>query len=102
MDPLLRNNVQVSGRPDGRAILFAHGFGCDQNMWRFVAPAFEADSQVVLFDHVGAGQSDLSAYHRVRYDSLAGYAHDVLEICRALALERPVFVGHSVSAMIGV
>ena len=71
---LARNNVRVSGQPDGRPIVFAHGFGCDQNMWRFVAPAFEADHRVVLFDHVGAGGSDLRAYDPERYGTLAGYA----------------------------
>jgi sigma-B regulation protein RsbQ len=82
-------------------MLFAHGFGCDQNMWRFVWPRFEADHRVVLFDHVGAGGSDLSAYDPDRYSSLQGYAEDVLEICRELDLQDVVFVGHSVSAMIG-
>jgi sigma-B regulation protein RsbQ len=71
-------------------------------MWRFVAPAFEDEHRVVLFDHVGAGGSDLSAYDPERYGSLAGYADDVVEICRALNLSDAVFVGHSVSAMIGV
>ena len=97
-----RNNVRQSGRVDGKAMVFAHGFGCDQNMWRFVAPAFEKDYRVVLFDHVGAGRSDLAAYSRAKYDSLQGYADDVLDLCRALDLRRPIFVGHSVSAMIGV
>jgi sigma-B regulation protein RsbQ len=97
-----RNNVRLSGREDAQAILFAHGFGCDQNMWRFVAPAFEKDYRIVLFDHVGSGRSDLKAYNRARYDSLQGYADDVLELCHALDLRRPIFVGHSVSAMIGV
>lgn len=97
-----KNNVRLSGRHDGQAMVFAHGFGCDQNMWRFVAPAFEKDYRVVRFDHVGAGNSDLTAYSRARYDSLAGYAEDVLDLCRALDLRRPIFVGHSVSAMIGV
>ncbi|MBE2317692.1 alpha/beta hydrolase [Solirubrobacter sp. CPCC 204708] len=83
-------------------MLFAHGFGCDQNMWRFVAPEFEADHRVVLFDHVGAGASDLAAYDERRHGTLAGYADDVVEICRELELEDAVFVGHSVSAMIGV
>ena len=102
MDILRRNNVKVAG-PEGRqAILFAHGFGCDQTMWRFVAPAFADEHRTVLFDHVGAGGSDLSAYHRGRYGSLQGYARDVLEICRELGLRDAVFVGHSVSAMIGV
>jgi sigma-B regulation protein RsbQ len=102
MDLVARNNVRVSGRPDGPAMLFAHGFGCDQNMWRYVAPAFANTHRIVLFDHVGAGGSDLRAYDRDRYSTLDGYAADVLEICRELALQRVVFVGHSVSAMIGV
>jgi sigma-B regulation protein RsbQ len=97
-----RNNVKVTGDPDGRAMIFAHGFGCDQHMWRFVAPAFEPDHRVVLFDHVGAGESDLSAYDPERYGSLEGYADDVLEICRELDLSDAIFVGHSVAAMIGV
>jgi sigma-B regulation protein RsbQ len=83
-------------------MVFAHGFGCDQAMWRFVAPDFEVDHRVVLFDHVGAGRSDLSAYDPVKYGSLRGYATDVVEICRALDLTDVVLVGHSVSAMIGV
>ena len=83
-------------------MLFAHGFGCDQNMWRLVTPAFEDDHRIVLFDHVGSGRSDLAAYDPDRYSSLAGYAQDVLEICRELDLRDVVFVGHSVSAMIGV
>jgi sigma-B regulation protein RsbQ len=99
---LERNNVHVSGRPDGRAMIFAHGFGCDQNMWRFVAPAFEADHRVILFDHVGAGTSDLAAYDPERHGDLHGYADDVLEICEALDVTDAVFVGHSVSSMIGV
>ena len=102
MSVLARNNVRVAGRPDGSPIVFAHGFGCDQNMWRFVAPAFEADHRIVLFDHVGAGGSDLSAYDPERYGTLAGYAHDVVEIGRELELSDAIFVGHSVSAMIGV
>jgi sigma-B regulation protein RsbQ len=102
MDVVARNNVTVSGRPDGRPMLFAHGFGCDQNMWRHVAPAFADEYRIVLFDHVGAGGSDLSAYEPGRYASLDGYADDVLDICTELGLERVIFVGHSVSAMIGV
>jgi sigma-B regulation protein RsbQ len=102
MDALTRNNVKLAGRDDGQPMVFAHGFGCDQNMWRFVAPAFADRYRVVLFDHVGAGGSDLSAYSPARYGSLQGYADDVLQICRELGLERAVFVGHSVSAMIGV
>ena len=102
MDVLTRNNVGVSGREDGPVLLFAHGFGCDQHMWRGVAPAFEADHRVVLFDLVGAGRSDTSAYDRERYGTLHGYAEDVLEICAALDLRQVVFIGHSVSATIGL
>lgn len=91
----------MSGRGE-QPMLFAHGFGCDQNMWRYVAPAFEEDYQVVLFDYVGAGGSDISAYDPDRYSSLSGYARDVLDVCDALELEEVVFVGHSVSAMVGV
>src|ERR1041385_2795588 len=83
-------------------MVFAHGFGCDQNMWRHVAPAFADEYRIVLFDHVGAGDPDLDAYDRAKYSSLEGYAADVLEICRELELRDVVFVGHSVSAMIGL
>jgi sigma-B regulation protein RsbQ len=83
-------------------MLFVHGFGCDQNMWRFVAPEFEDRFRVVLMDHVGAGGSDPSAYDATRYSSLEGYAADVLEVCEALELRDVVLVGHSVSAMIGM
>lgn len=96
-----RNNVRLIGSGQ-RPMLFAHGFGCDQNMWRFVAPAFADRYKIVLFDHVGHGQSNLSAYNREKYDSLNGYAEDILEICQDLELQNVVFVGHSVSAMIGV
>jgi sigma-B regulation protein RsbQ len=97
-----RNNVVEQGQRDGQPMLFAHGFGCDQNMWRHVWPLFEEDYRIVLFDHVGAGGSDLSAYDGARYSSLRGYADDVVEICRELDLRDVVLVGHSVSAMIGV
>jgi sigma-B regulation protein RsbQ len=102
MSAIRRNNVTVHGRPDGRPMLFAHGFGCDQNMWRFVWPAFAEDFRIVLFDHVGVGGSDASAYDAERYDSLDGYATDIIEICDELDLRGSVFVGHSVSAMMGV
>jgi sigma-B regulation protein RsbQ len=97
-----RHNVTVTGRPDGQAMVFAHGFGCDQNMWRFVAPAFEDDFRVVVFDLAGAGGADPTAYDAERHGSLEGYAADVVEICRELGVENGIFVGHSVSSMIGV
>jgi sigma-B regulation protein RsbQ len=96
-----RNNVHVLGR-GSRPLLFAHGFGCDQNMWRYVVPAFEDDYRVVLFDYVGSGQSNKGLYDRERYGSLAGYAQDVLDVVHALDLHDVTFVGHSVSSMIGV
>lgn len=101
MSVLTRNNVKLSGR-GSQAMIFAHGYGCDQHMWRFITPAFEDEYQIVLFDHVGAGQSDLSAYDSMKYQSLDGYASDVLEICAELDITHGVFVGHSVSTMIGV
>jgi len=102
MKTLERNAVSVIGRPDGQPIMFAHGYGCDQNMWRFVAPAFVETHRVVLFDHVGAGRSNLAAYDEERYSTLDGYADDILQIVHELDLRDVVFVGHSVSAMIGV
>jgi sigma-B regulation protein RsbQ len=101
LSALTRNHVQIRGK-GSRGMVFAHGFGCDQNMWRFVAPAFESDFKTVLFDHVGAGHSDLSAYDPKKYGSLDGYADDLIDIGRELNLSGAVFVGHSVSAMIGV
>jgi len=100
-DVLARNNVKVAGSGT-QPMLFAHGFGCDQNMWRFVAPAFADDYKLVLFDYVGSGKSELSAYDADRYASLDGYARDVLDIVHALDLRDVIFVGHSVSAMVGV
>ena len=98
---LSRNNVQLSGRGT-QPMLFAHGFGCDQNMWRHVAPAFADDHRIVLFDYVGSGRSDLTAYDAERYSTLDGYAQDVLDVVHALDLRDVVFVGHSVSSMVGV
>ncbi len=100
-DILKRNNVTILGQGP-KTLLFAHGFGCDQNMWRFVIPAFADDYRLVLFDYVGAGKSDRAAYSADRYSSLHGYAQDVLDICAALELTEAVFVGHSVSGMIGL
>ena len=101
MDVISRNNVTVFGRGT-RPMLFAHGFGCDQNMWRYVTPAFEDDYQIVLFDYVGSGHSDLAAYDEARYSTLDGYAQDVLDVCHALDLRDVVLVGHSVSGMVAV
>lgn len=85
-----------------QTILFAHGFGCDQNMWRYITPAFEDEYRIVLFDYVGAGKSDLLSYNQERYSSLHGYSRDVLDICEELQLSNIIFVGHSVSSMIGL
>ncbi|HYH83545.1 MAG TPA: alpha/beta hydrolase [Longimicrobium sp.] len=100
-DILTRNNVRVSGRGT-QPMLFAHGFGCDQNMWRYVAPAFEDDYRIVLFDYVGSGKSDLGAYDAKRYATLEGYARDLLDVVHALDLRDVVLVGHSVSSMVAV
>ena len=100
-DVLKRNNVKVLGRGT-QPMLFAHGFGCDQNMWHYITDAFTDDYRLVLFDYVGSGGSDLSAYDPQRYGSLEGYASDVLDIVHALDLRDIIFVGHSVSSMIGV
>jgi sigma-B regulation protein RsbQ len=102
VDVRRRNHVVVTGREGGRAIVFAHGFGCDQTMWRFVAPRFADTHRVVTFDFVGFGGSDLAAHDPVRYGSLDGYALDVLEVLDALDLRDIIFVGHSVAAMIGI
>ncbi len=100
-DILKRNNVTVKGNGT-QPIMFAHGYGCDQNMWRYVYPAFEENYRVILFDHVGAGNSVESYYDKVKYDNLQGYADDILEICKALELDNIILVGHSVSSMIAV
>src|SRR5690348_9521540 len=96
-----RNNVKIIGKGT-QPMLFAHGFGCDQNMWRFVTPSFEKEYKVILFDYVGAGKSDISSYNPQRYSSLYGYAEDVLDICNELDLKDVIFVGHSVSSIIGL
>ncbi|HEX8773229.1 MAG TPA: alpha/beta hydrolase [Pyrinomonadaceae bacterium] len=101
LDILTRNNVKVFGKGT-QPMLFAHGFGCDQNMWRFVTPAFEDDYKIVLFDYVGSGKSDLRAYSAERYGALEGYAQDVLDICAELELKDVIFVGHSVSGVVGM
>src|SRR6187399_2427920 len=98
---IIRNNVKTWGKGT-QALVFAHGFGCDQNMWRYVTPAFEDDYRVVVFDYVGSGKSDLSAYDPARYSSLDGYARDILDVCEALELQDTILVGHSVSSMAAV
>ncbi|MFD5890992.1 alpha/beta fold hydrolase [Streptomyces sp. NPDC060334] len=102
MDIRRRNNVTVTSRVDGPVLLLAHGFGCDQNMWRLIVPALAENYRLVLFDYVGSGHSDPSAWDEQRYSSLEGYARDVLEVCEELDLRNVTFVGHSVSAMVGV
>ena len=99
-DTLTRNSVSFSGT-GSQPMVFGHGFGCDQSMWRFVAPAFQDRFQVVCFDYVGCGSSDFSQYDPVRYSRLEGYAQDIVEIARAADLRDIVFVGHSVSSIIG-
>lgn len=96
-----RNHVSVSGQ-SGSPLLFLHGFGCDQRMWRHAAPAFESEHQVVLMDFVGSGRSDLRAYDSRRYGQLSGYAQDVLEVCDALDLQDVVLVGHSIASMVAM
>lgn len=95
-----RNNIKISGQGT-RPLIFAHGYGCDQNMWRFVAPAFEADYKVILFDYVGSGKSNRAAYNMARYSTLTGYSKDVTDICTSFGLKDAIFIGHSVSGMIG-
>ncbi len=101
MNIVARHNVSVSGPEDGQPMVFGHGFGCDQSMWRHVAPAFVDRYRVITFDHIGSGGSDVAAFDPRKYSDLRGYAADVIEIVRELDLHDVVFVGHSVSAMIG-
>ena len=95
------HNIQIKGK-GSQPMLFAHGFGCDQTIWRYVTQAFEDKYKVILFDYIGSGKSDISYYNKERHSSLQGYADDVLTICKALQLQDIVFVGHSVSCMIGM
>jgi sigma-B regulation protein RsbQ len=96
-----RHNARLIGTGE-KTIMLAHGFGCDQNMWRFVAPAFSDDYKVLLFDYLGAGGSDYASYDAERHGSLDGYASDVVDLAREAGIVGGVFVGHSVSAMIGL
>ena len=100
MNVVQRNNVRVIGHGP-KTLIFAHGYGCDQNMWRAVTPAFEDQYKIVLFDYVGAGLSDPAAFNRTRYSTLRGYAQDVIEIIEELELGKVTFIGHSVSSMVG-
>jgi sigma-B regulation protein RsbQ len=103
MSPVLqRHNARFGGKAGNKVMMFAHGFGCDQNMWRFVAPAFEERFRTMLFDHAGAGAADPAAYDVQRHSTLQGYADDVIELARAAGIDGGIFVGHSVSAMIGI
>tara|TARA_R110001599_G_scaffold67077_4_gene189653 strand:- start:11855 stop:12661 length:807 start_codon:yes stop_codon:yes gene_type:complete len=99
-DVLIRNNVKSIGS-GSKTLLLAHGFGCDQNMWRFLTPALIEHFTIVLFDYVGSGASDISQYDKQRYSRLEGYAEDIIEICDALQLSDAIFIGHSVSSIIG-
>ncbi|MCQ4088297.1 alpha/beta fold hydrolase [Saccharibacillus sp. JS10] len=100
VDILKRNHVTILGEGP-RTLVFGHGFGCDQEMWRLVAPRFSDRYRVVLFDYVGSGLSDIDQYDPAKYASLKGYARDLLDVVDALELKNVVFVGHSVSSMIG-
>ncbi len=96
---LKRNNVSVIGKGP-QTLVFAHGFGCDQNMWRFITPDFIEQYQLVLFDYMGSGKSDIDGYDLRKYSSLDGYADDIIDICHALDLQDVIAIGHSVSATI--
>lgn len=98
---VVRNNVTILGHGD-QPLIFAHGFGCDQNMWRFITPAFMDKYKIILFDYVGSGNSDINAYSSEKYQSLQGYVQDLLDIIETLSLQNSIFVGHSISAMIGL
>jgi sigma-B regulation protein RsbQ len=100
-DVIKRNNVTVHGEGT-QVMLMAHGYGCDQNMWRFITPAFSNNYKIVLFDHVGSGNSDISAYDYQKYSTLQGYADDIVEICECLKLENVILMGHSVASMMGL
>lgn len=102
MDVWTRNNIKIVGRQSGPTLFLAHGFGCDQNLWRLIVGRLQADFRIVLIDHVGSGASDPKAWDETKYASLDGYADDIAEILRDLDLRDVVFVGHSVAAMIVV
>lgn len=101
VDIIKRNNVTILGKGE-KTLLFGHGFGCEKNMWRYITPAFKKEYRIVLFDYVGSGGSDLNHYDSSKYSTLDGYKQDVLDIVEALNLKEVIFVGHSVSSMIGL
>ncbi len=96
-----RNNVNITGEGE-QVMLFAHGFGCDQNAWKFVIDAFKTDYKLVLFDYTGSGKSDIAQYNKAKYETLEGYVQDLIDVCKALELKKVIFVGHSVSSMVGL
>ena len=105
MDAIQRNNVKqlVHANQHAPVLLYAHGFGCNQEVWQLLTPAFSSSHRQILFDYVGSGSSDASAFDPDRYGSLQGYAQDLIEVCDALGLSSNVtFVGHSVSCSIGI
>ena len=101
LDIIKRHNVRIFGKGT-QPLLFAHGLACDQQVWRLVTTSFENNYKIILFDFIGSGQSDISYYDKEKYSSLRGYAEDILDICSALELQNIIFVGHSVSSMIGM
>ncbi|MFB9754123.1 alpha/beta fold hydrolase [Paenibacillus hodogayensis] len=101
LDVAVRNHVKIIGSGE-RTIMFAHGFGCDQSMWKYVTPSFEQTYRIVLFDYVGSGNSDLTAYASDKYNTLQGYVQDVLDIIEFYGLRDIIFIGHSISSMIGM
>jgi sigma-B regulation protein RsbQ len=98
---LIRNNVTVLGE-GSITLLLANGFGCDQNMWRFLLPYIKGDYKVVLFDYVGSVKSDASQFQHHKYNTLDGYAEDILDVCNELSLNNVILIGHSVSSIIGL
>lgn len=100
-DIITRNNINIRGAGK-QVLLMAHGFGCNQQMWRFLLPYLEPHYKIVLFDYVGSGSSDLAAYSKQKYAELAGYAEDIVDICQILDLNNVVLIGHSVSSIIGL
>ncbi|WP_025143776.1 alpha/beta fold hydrolase [Pedobacter jeongneungensis] len=98
---LIRNNVKILGE-GSQVIMLAHGFGCAQSSWKYITDAFLEDYKVILFDYVGSGDSDLSQYDKRKYATLEGYACDVIDIIETLELSNVIFIGHSVSSMIGM